>query len=112
MKNPSGISPDGIFFLANIDDGLELRQIPEHQVLADFFHRDALGLNELGRDGLFSVLEPRARAAAQLLGPERGDVYVKKSAFDRRGLLQHDRAFFCGGRLRVDDRVHLRDFSF
>src|SRR4026209_1217834 len=84
------------FFLSKIDDGLEFRQVPLDEVVLHLFPRDALGLDVLGDDGLFGVLETGPGAAAQLLGAQRGDVDVEKTALARRGLFEDDRRFFRG----------------
>jgi len=109
--------PDGtyvpvgiIFVLAKVDDGLELGEVPEHEVVLHFFHCHALGLDGLdeGRRQ-FGVFKARTGATAQLLGAQRGNVHIKETAFDRRGLFENDRTIF-HGRL-FGGRVNLRDFG-
>ena len=60
---------------------------------------------------LFGLVETRTRAAAQLLGAQRGNVHIQEAAFDRRRLGMNNRFVVFRG-LGVNDRIHLRDFSF
>ena len=75
-----------------VDDHLEIRQAPLHEVLLNLFHGNPFRLQQLhgGQQFLGGAVEPHTGAAPQLLGPQGRDVNEEEAAFD-------------GGRLGVNN---------
>ena len=100
-----------LYFLAEVDDDLEVGEVPLDEVLLDLLHGDALRLHGLGdRNGFFGLVETGPGASAKLLRPKCRNVDKEKTAFDRRRLRVNDRPVVCGMEV-AGCRLHLRDFN-